>query len=67
MKTQIPEDPEADNSAAADFHEQVARLAYALWQERGCPDGSSEADWFRAEQQLQSGTATEAQHDAAAA
>jgi len=33
-------------------HEQIASLAYALWQQRGCPDGSSEEDWFRAEQDL---------------
>jgi len=33
-------------------HEQTALLAYALWQQRGCPEGSSEEDWFRAEQEL---------------
>ena len=27
----------------------IALLAYALWQERGCPEGSSEEDWFRGE------------------
>ncbi len=32
--------------------EQIAALAYALWQERGCPDGSPEVDWFQAEEQL---------------
>ncbi len=32
--------------------EDVAELAYALWQERGCPDGSSEEDWFRALEKL---------------
>jgi hypothetical protein len=30
-------------------HEQIAALAYALWQERGCPEGSPEVDWFKAE------------------
>jgi hypothetical protein len=30
--------------------EQIASLAHALWLERGCPEGSSEADWFKAEQ-----------------
>lgn len=30
----------------------VARLAYQRWQERGCPIGSPEDDWFRAEQDL---------------
>jgi hypothetical protein len=32
--------------------EQIAALAFALWQERGCPDGTAEADWFRAEQEV---------------
>lgn len=34
--------------------QDVAELAYELWQARGCPDGSPEVDWFRAEQELQS-------------
>lgn len=33
-------------------HEDVATLAYALWQARGCPEGSPEEDWFRAAQEL---------------
>jgi Protein of unknown function (DUF2934) len=33
-------------------HEQIAALAHALWQERGCPEGSPEEDWFRAEEEL---------------
>ena len=33
-------------------HEQIAARAYCLWEERGCPHGSPEADWFRAEQEL---------------
>jgi hypothetical protein len=33
-------------------HEAIARLAYAHWQERGCPCGSPEEDWLHAEQQL---------------
>lgn len=32
--------------------EEVARLAYTHWQIRGCPDGSPEDDWLRAEQDL---------------
>jgi hypothetical protein len=32
--------------------EQIAALAYALWQERSCPDGSPDEDWFNAEQEL---------------
>jgi hypothetical protein len=31
---------------------EIAALAHHLWQARGCPVGSPEIDWFRAEQQL---------------
>jgi hypothetical protein len=37
------------------FSEQVSRLAYQYWEERGCPLGSSHEDWFRAEQALMQG------------
>ena len=33
-------------------HEQIALVAYAIWQAKGCPDGSSEADWIQAEREL---------------
>jgi Protein of unknown function (DUF2934) len=33
-------------------HEEIARLAYALWQERGCQHGNPDEDWRRAEEQL---------------
>jgi len=29
---------------------EIARLAYSYWEARGCPAGSAEEDWFRAEQ-----------------
>ncbi|MDQ2843121.1 MAG: DUF2934 domain-containing protein [Acidobacteriota bacterium] len=32
--------------------QDIAKLAYALWQQRGCPGGSSEQDWVEAEGQL---------------
>ena len=32
--------------------DDIANLAYALWQRRGCPDGSAEVDWLEAEAQL---------------
>ncbi|HEY6345450.1 MAG TPA: DUF2934 domain-containing protein [Bryobacteraceae bacterium] len=34
------------------FHESVALLAYAIWQDRGCPPGTDVEDWLEAEQQL---------------
>ena len=30
-------------------HEEIAKLAYSLWQRRGCPVGSPQVDWFEAE------------------
>ncbi|HLK48179.1 MAG TPA: DUF2934 domain-containing protein [Bryobacteraceae bacterium] len=36
-------------------HEQIARLAYALWEARGCQGGSPEEDWRLAEEQLKQG------------
>jgi hypothetical protein len=32
--------------------QQIADLAYYLWLDRGCPAGTSEADWFKAESEL---------------
>jgi hypothetical protein len=32
--------------------EEIAALAYTLWQARGCPYGSPEEDWSRAESEL---------------
>jgi hypothetical protein len=34
------------------FHESIALLAYAIWQDRGCPHGTDVEDWLEAEQQL---------------
>jgi hypothetical protein len=33
-------------------HEQIEKLAYRLWEERGRLLGSPDDDWFRAEQEL---------------
>jgi hypothetical protein len=33
----------------------IAARAYQFWQERGCPIGSPEADWFRAVEELKIG------------
>ena len=37
---------------AESLHEQIAALAYALWEQRGRVEGSPEEDWYRAEAQL---------------
>lgn len=33
-------------------HDEIARRAYELWEQSGCPAGSAEADWLAAERQL---------------
>jgi hypothetical protein len=38
----------------------IAKLAYDLWIERGCPEGSPEEDWFRASGLLYTGRAVSA-------
>jgi hypothetical protein len=42
------------NSQASEtsMQEDLANLAYGLWQERGCPYGSPEVDWLEAERKL---------------
>ena len=32
--------------------DEIAELAYQLWVKRGCPDGSPDEDWLRAEEAL---------------
>ena len=44
-------------AAAADvpmalMEEEIRLLAYFNWQSRGCPEGSPEEDWLRAEELL---------------
>jgi hypothetical protein len=39
-------------AAAAPSQEAIARLAYQYWEARGCPGGSPEEDWLRAENDL---------------
>lgn len=41
--SQTPETSTQDN---------IAKLAYALWERNGCPQGSAECDWQEAERQL---------------
>ena len=55
QKTTKPRATSAKSKADTDlgpFSEQITALAYALWQERGCPDGNPDEDWFRAEQEI---------------
>jgi len=38
--------------AAPTNQQQIAALAYEFWKNRGCPEGTPEEDWFRAERDL---------------
>ena len=50
--TRSARDEERDLASlyAALEHDAIAALAHRYWQERGCPEGSAEEDWFRAEE-----------------
>jgi hypothetical protein len=43
---------ETTQSETQSKHEYMADIAYALWQQRGCPEGSAEQDWYEAEQRV---------------
>jgi len=49
------ESKQANRNESSRAREEIAALAYSLWQARGCPEGSPEDDWFNAE--LAEGTA----------
>ena len=40
-------------------YDKIAALAYELWLGRGCPIGSPEVDWSRAEEELKNSTESE--------
>ena len=52
--TEVP--PEGSVGPAL-AQQDIACLAYAIWQERGCQIGSAEEDWFEAERRLQASSA----------
>jgi hypothetical protein len=54
QETQYAENPEtyAPSVEPQCVHKQIASLAHALWQERGCPEGSPEEYLFKAEREL---------------
>jgi hypothetical protein len=45
---------QAAHGLATFGHHEIAARAYELWQARGCPEGSSQEDWFRAAEELRS-------------
>jgi hypothetical protein len=50
--TWLAHDRPAASSEICATHEDIAALAYALWQEQGRPDGTQEENWLKAELQL---------------
>jgi len=44
----------SSSSEISPSHEEIAKLAYSYWVERGYGDGSQHQDWLRAEQELKS-------------
>jgi len=47
--------PDLNSLLAALEHERISGLAYFYWEQRGCPDGSPDEDWFRAEREIREG------------
>lgn len=50
----IPQESEAaePRQGTVPDQEEITALAHQFWLERGCPEGSPEVDWFRAEEEL---------------
>jgi hypothetical protein len=51
-RTAAPDIDSVSNRSSQPNYEAIALRAYLLWEARGCPIGSSEQDWLRAEQEL---------------
>ena len=43
---------ESDPMGEGRDEQEIQQRAYEYWLERGCPEGSAEEDWFRAEREL---------------
>jgi hypothetical protein len=41
-----------DGSPNEPSHDEIARRAYALWEQQGCPQGQDMSLWLQAETQL---------------
>lgn len=49
-------DPDKQTAQPKEVEEAaIAARAYECWQERGCPIGSDQEDWFKAEAELRAG------------
>lgn len=52
LSAQLPAEESAEETLAQLTQEDIAARAYELWQQRGCPEGDPETDWFAAETEL---------------
>jgi len=52
VTTMSPNADEVTRQTEGSPHEAIALRAYRLWESRGCPIGSPEEDWFRAEREI---------------
>ena len=43
------ESKQVSRNESSPTHEEIAALAYSLWEARGCPEGSPEEDWLNPE------------------
>jgi hypothetical protein len=50
--TEISSQPARIGRSEPENQEEIAALAHALWQARGCPDGSPDEDWYQAKREL---------------
>lgn len=48
----VSESARTASSVSPSTESEIATVAYQLWLHRGCPIGSSQEDWFRAEAML---------------
>ena len=48
-----PRDNHLSSIAQPADQREISKLAYQLWQARGCPEGSPDEDWLEAEGQMQ--------------
>jgi hypothetical protein len=44
---------EHDTETESMLHKRICERAYQLWEERGCPEGSPDQDWFMAEREIE--------------
>ena len=50
--TKQAEAPKEQVTAVTPKQQEIAMLAYTLWEARGCPVGTPEEDWFNAKRAL---------------